>query len=582
MDQVVEVKAQKSYAFNQEQTDHLSEPLFLGNGVNVQRYDQVKYPNIDGMTAKQKSFFWSPDEVDGSKDRVQFTQLPDNEKHIFISNLKYQILLDSVQGRSPSSILLPLASLPEVEAFIDWWTAIECLAEGTEVLTPKGWKDLSLVTTDDEVLVYDSDNATSWFEKPKRTMSYTVDNKEMIQLAANNEKQFHQFVTPNHRMPIQMRTKRLDLNKQNYFIEARDWISTSQRLAPVSTIKLGEKHELTPLEKILIAAQADGTWYPNRYTGERCGTVPVFFCLSKKRKIERLHSLALEAGVNIRLLEVTAEKGNVKEQYRYRLDLPINPKEIDIKDFSSWVDLSAFSKSCALMFLNELSYWDAHRKLSSKGEITVHYHTTVKVNSDIVQAVAALAGKHARYKLKKDERSDRYKDVHSLSIINRAYKDCESINSKKVNYTGKVYCLETSTGAFLVRYKNVVSVTGNSIHSASYTHIIRNVFPEPGPIFDDIMVNEAILERASSISKYYDDLHVYSLYYQLLGEGTHTVNGEKITINKQELMKRLYLCMFSVQVLEAVRFYGSFLCSFAFGQHGVMEGNAKIIKLIAR
>lgn len=229
-----------------KQTDHIHQPLFLGEAVNVQRYDTMKYPVFNDFTEKQKSFFWRPEEVDCSKDRIQFQSLPDNEKHIFVSNLKYQTLLDSLQGRAPSVIFLPLVSLPEMESFIDWWTASE------------------------------------------------------------------------------------------------------------------------------------------------------------------------------------------------------------------------------------------------------------------------------------------------------------------------------------------------QIHSSSYTHIIRNVFNDPTEILDDIMINPAILERAKAISKHYDELHEYSLYYQLLGYGKHTVNGKEVEITKHELMKRLYLCFFSVQVLEAIRFFGSFLCSFAFGQRGVMEGNAKIIKFIAR
>ncbi|MAK91308.1 MAG: ribonucleotide-diphosphate reductase subunit beta [Oceanospirillaceae bacterium] len=121
-----------------------------------------------------------------------------------------------------------------------------------------------------------------------------------------------------------------------------------------------------------------------------------------------------------------------------------------------------------------------------------------------------------------------------------------------------------------------------TIHSRSYTHIVRNIVPNPAEIFDDITKNEYIVRRAISVTKYYDDFIELSNYYQQLGEGTHTVNGKTIDVNMHELKRRLYLTMVSVNVLEAIRFYVSFACSFAFAERAKMEGNAKIIKLIAR
>ena len=121
-----------------------------------------------------------------------------------------------------------------------------------------------------------------------------------------------------------------------------------------------------------------------------------------------------------------------------------------------------------------------------------------------------------------------------------------------------------------------------TIHSRSYTHIIRNIVNDPGIVFDDIMQNEHILERASDIAKYYDDLYFDSQLYNMHGAGTHNVNGKEVTVSLKSLKKQLYLCLMAVNVLEAIRFYVSFACSFAFAERKLMEGNAKIIKLIAR
>ncbi|HDN2512026.1 class Ia ribonucleoside-diphosphate reductase subunit beta [Providencia vermicola] len=232
--------------FSQKKNDQMQEPMFFGQPVNVARYDQQKYPIFEKLIEKQLSFFWRPEEVDVSRDRIDYNALPDHEKHIFISNLKYQTLLDSIQGRSPNVALLPLISIPELETWVETW---------------------------------------------------------------------------------------------------------------------------------------------------------------------------------------------------------------------------AFSET---------------------------------------------------------------------------------------------------------------------IHSRSYTHIIRNIVNDPAIIFDDIVENEEILKRAKDISGFYDDLIEMTNYYHMFGEGTHNCNGKQITVSLRALKKQLYLCLMSVNALEAIRFYVSFACSFAFAERELMEGNAKIIKLIAR
>jgi ribonucleoside-diphosphate reductase beta chain len=121
-----------------------------------------------------------------------------------------------------------------------------------------------------------------------------------------------------------------------------------------------------------------------------------------------------------------------------------------------------------------------------------------------------------------------------------------------------------------------------TIHSRSYTHIIRNIYADPSKIFDEMMDMREIVSCADSISKNYDKLIELSSWYNLLGEGEHTVNGKKIKVDLYDLKKQIWLCLMSVNILEGVRFYVSFACSWAFAELKKMEGNAKIIKLIAR
>ena len=121
-----------------------------------------------------------------------------------------------------------------------------------------------------------------------------------------------------------------------------------------------------------------------------------------------------------------------------------------------------------------------------------------------------------------------------------------------------------------------------TIHSRSYTHIIRNIYSDPGRVFDEMLDMEEIVTCGQDISCYYDDLITYSQWYQLLGEGRHTVNNRVVDVDLRELKKKLWLCLASVNVLEGIRFYVSFACSWAFAELKKMEGNAKIIKFIAR
>ena len=121
-----------------------------------------------------------------------------------------------------------------------------------------------------------------------------------------------------------------------------------------------------------------------------------------------------------------------------------------------------------------------------------------------------------------------------------------------------------------------------TIHSRSYTHIIRNVYPNPGEVFDSMKQIQEIVDCAKDISENYDDLIEASKWYELLGLGTHVVNGKEIKVDILELKKKLWLTLMSVNILEGVRFYVSFACSWAFAETKKMEGNAKIIKFIAR
>jgi ribonucleoside-diphosphate reductase beta chain len=121
-----------------------------------------------------------------------------------------------------------------------------------------------------------------------------------------------------------------------------------------------------------------------------------------------------------------------------------------------------------------------------------------------------------------------------------------------------------------------------TVHSRSYTHIIRNIYPNPDKIFDMIPQIKEIVDCAVDISKYYDDLDSYNKMVSLFGYNGVLKTEDDKNFNLYDHKKLLYKCLMSVNILEGIRFYGSFVCSWAFAERNKMEGNAKIIKLIAK
>ena len=113
--------------FNTQDVDTKKQPMFFGQPLGVQRYDSCKYPAFENLTKSQLGYFWRPEEVSLQKDRADYQNLTPEQKHIFTSNLKYQIMLDSVQGRAPGMAFAPYCSLPELESCMNVWQFMEMI-----------------------------------------------------------------------------------------------------------------------------------------------------------------------------------------------------------------------------------------------------------------------------------------------------------------------------------------------------------------------------------------------------------------------------------------------------------------------
>jgi len=120
-------KVDRMTVFNTEQVNTKKQPMFFGKPLGVQRYDSYKYPIFDKLTTQQLGYFWRPEEVSLQKDRGDYQTLRPEQKHIYTSNLKYQIMLDSIQGRGPGMAFIPYCSLPELEACMEVWGFMEMI-----------------------------------------------------------------------------------------------------------------------------------------------------------------------------------------------------------------------------------------------------------------------------------------------------------------------------------------------------------------------------------------------------------------------------------------------------------------------
>lgn len=110
-----------------KQTNYLKRTMFLDpeGPVTVQRFEEVKYPRLAKYEETARGFFWVPEEISLTKDKMDHKDSSDAIKHIFTSNLLRQTALDSIQGRAPSQVFSPVISIPELEALVSNWSFFE-------------------------------------------------------------------------------------------------------------------------------------------------------------------------------------------------------------------------------------------------------------------------------------------------------------------------------------------------------------------------------------------------------------------------------------------------------------------------
>jgi len=179
--------------FNIKKVNWLKQPMFFGEEPNTQRFDQQKYPVFEKLNQQQLGFFWRPEEVSLQKDRNDYLTLGEEHKHIFTSNLKYQTLLDSVQGRGPCLAFLPFCSLPELESLLVAWDFSETIHSRSYTYIMK-----------------------NVYPNPTEVLDTIITTKEIMERAKTVTESYDKFIEYAHKYTLLNKGDRKELKKLLY------------------------------------------------------------------------------------------------------------------------------------------------------------------------------------------------------------------------------------------------------------------------------------------------------------------------------------------------------------------------------
>ena len=520
----------------------MNQPVFHATNWNA-----IEDPKDKEVWDRLTGNFWLPEKVPLSNDLPSWNTLKDSEKLATMKVFTGLTMLDTLQGNVGAKSLMDDAETPHEEAVLGNILFMEALAEGTQLLTTHGWKSIEDVSYSDKIAQYNPDDNKISFASPIAISSNFFE--EAYEIAGNNGNA-RQIVSGGHRVYVEEK-KALNNSCKDWtykVYEARDVFSSVNIKSALRRFRTSGEgfngNGMSVEDRIKVAIQADGS-FSDRYTGEKCGHVPVRFSFKKERKIDRLTSLCHEANWNLRAMGKDS-----KGQLQLKLEVPIEHAGDMKKNFHSWWNLEDISFEWAQEFIREIGLWDGH---TQKGGTGMTYYTTVKENSDFVVAVSCLAGMRSRTTVRVDDRKETFSDSYVTSVcFGKDTVNGQSISVKKVE-PQKFYCIQVPTTFLLTRNGEGTVITGNCVHAKSYSSIFMTLCSsqEINDIFRWSEENEQIQEKARIIDKYYK------------GDNPH----------KKKIASTL---------LESFLFYSGFYLPFKWSSKGKLTNTADIIRLIVR
>jgi ribonucleotide reductase beta subunit family protein with ferritin-like domain len=346
----------------------------------------------------------------------------------------------------------------------------ECFADGTEILTPAGWSDLSLISVGDIVAQYHPDATITFVPVLKKTDEHY--NGPMVQFT---KKTTELLVTPNHRI-ICLNYRGLgDLVEfEAIKLDVKD---TRLKIPESAPLAAGSVSQVSFVDRLRIAIQADGS---RRYYNSGYGNKPrkgsgfgaeYEIRIKKQRKVDRLDWILsnLQGVVSFDKNPFRGKKTKTNiTSYTIRID-----EDFDYKRFD-WVDLTDKSHAWCEDFVQELAEWDGTR-LPAKKDCKIKYSTVIKKNADIVQAVGVCAGYRTNMIVCKDDRKESFKDVYIVSFTaNRKMVTLPPLKKNITDYSGMVRCVTVPSGMVITRYNGKTFISGNSEerHASAYSRLL--------------------------------------------------------------------------------------------------------------
>lgn len=528
--------------------------LILGDSPAL--YDSInrQHDKLFQLYKWQKAADWSEDEINLSAALSDFDNCPKDIADGMIENIAYQWETDSMIANTMVPLLSPFITNSELATVVSKNAEIECITPDHEVLTPEGWKLISEVTWEDSVLQVDIDTQISNFIKPNTIVKKR--HKGKIYSFKDDTGYTSQQVTPNHRMPF------LSYNtKKTGYKLAEDMSYNSSTQMPISSLKTGCLKSLTWVDRFKICCQADGC-VDKRCNGSVSGEIPVKFVFSKERKIEKFIEIMNHLDWNWKELKPTKQHGNVKAQRRFAVKVPLALSN-NLKDFE-WFSLENVSHTWAEDFIKDVGFWDG----TVAGVNCSRLITTNRGVADKVQTLASICGYSTYRTHRVDDRSDNYSDCEIVSW-KKLRSRAGSIKKDSFDYDGLVYCLTVDTGYFLVRHNGAISVTGNCLHSLTYSEIVKLAVPNPERVFERVMLNNQVKDRGDVVSERFERLKWYGAKYTL---------GE--VPNDQKLYDEVFLGLVALFSLERLQFMSSFAHTFAIVEQDWFQGIGKLVQKI--
>ena len=500
--------------------------------------------------------FWLDTRIPVSNDIPDWDRLSVLERDLYNKVFGGLTALDTLQSEDGVRVILEDVRTQHETAVLNNIQFMECLTEGHSLLTPNGWKDISEIQLSDLVLQYNEDGTTE-FQKVMNKSSHMPEK-----LYRFHNKKFDIKVSGGHRMVYEKmsQTKKEDgwslgvMTAEEYMNAPKTYFK--RNILHNKGFKTNEgETTLTPLEKLIIATQADGSINRNRFEKESINKLDIRFSFVKENKIEELYSIVSQIDdINIR--EIAPDKKNIsKRNFNVNINKELLKNFGNDKNFEDYFELSSFTQQKADLFIDELSKWDSH--ISDKFENNIiTYYTCNEKNAKFVQAVATLSSWYFTIGNRVDDRKDTYSDSHIVRFSNNpssAYSGFQSKTTKEEVIPEKVYGVEVPSSYLVVMTPKGLMITGNCVHAKSYSSI-----------FSTLCTPREI-----------DDIFAWTEQNEFLQYKAHTIRD--IYLNGNAIQKKI-----ASVFLESFLFYSGFYTPLYYVGIGKMTNVAEVIKLILR